>query len=1367
MNRIRFGGLAAAILFLLAAPARAGSITGRLIDDAGRPVAGAKVTWEPFRSDEERLVAASRGADPAPAGETATDAEGKFRVVLDKPGMLSSIRILSAGPSVLLEGPYEAAETTDLEEIQLPAVEKVSGRVTDEAGKAVSGAKVRLGGVELFGEDTRFYAETVTGSDGAYTFSGAPEGAREMTVRAPGFVPFQRTRLDRRSAAEKVSLKRGGTVRGTVLDRSGQPAAGAIVMVGAVATEADAAGAYRLEGVVAGSRSVEAFWKDDFAARKDAVAVRKGEEVEVALRLARASSISGTVIDEKTRRPVAGASVRAGSSALAMRLGGETPGPLRRARSDARGRFRIGGLLPRRYTVSTARDGYLSTSIEGVVASIDGRSSVALALTPAASITGTVTSEDGKPIAGARVRLPRAGGPMAMLMRNPGASLLGEQGARTRTDGSYRLKQLPASRSVTVEASKEGFAAARKHGLALKAGETVRSVNLTLPRGLEARGQVINAAGEPVAGAEVRISPAERGGEEGGIRIVTRMMRRDKPDAVTGRDGSFAVSGLEEGDVTAAVSHPDFAEKSFSGLSVKSKEKNEWPPFALATGASITGFVRDAQGAPIVGANVGAFGEGSGMRESSSDLDGSFRIQGLGADRPVMLNARADGYAWVQKSVTPPAEGVVITLKTSGIVRGRVEEADTKRPVTDFSVGSFPMRGGGGFMIRMGGGPQEKAFQSADGSFELAEVPPGRWSIRASAPGYRSAEVSPVEVAEGETKEGIVVSLKKGGALSGRVLDPRRGTGVANASVTWQEPSPGAPGRQAAALMARLSGSENATTTDADGRFQLDGLPEGKITLTASHADFLDASKEVDADVRDVEITLSTGGTLAGTVVGRDGRSPVVGASVALSALGDTMFGFGGTEPARTDGAGNFLFEHLAAGRYRVSASAAAGQAPPKEVVLTEGQRLDGVLLAMATGTTVKGTVAGLPAGSLGGVRISAGARDYSGSATTDESGRFLLRDVPPGSLRIVASTAMLSGRNVVKNFEVPEGASELPVEIVFETGSRLSGRITRGDRPVASAFVNASPDPPSPTGSRASAQTDDDGRYVLEGLTDGSYQLFVSGQGVSYRKSLEVAGDTTGDIHIPAVSISGVVTEASSSEPIEGVLVRAEASGESTGMGLRQAVTDSRGFYSLEGLDSATYRLTARKEGYQPKEQPVTVGSSSHEVNLALARGAGLQISASDGQTGLPLRGVTLSAYAGGRAAFTGAVALDSEGKGEISSLAPGTYSLYVFSQGYAPRVLPVVSVPSGPLAVALTPGGRVEVRSDALVNARILDGTGTAYVLNPYRTDGRVNAAPPLTVWENVAPGTYQLLVTTPTGEKSYPFTVTEGRTTAVEVR
>jgi hypothetical protein len=195
---------------------------------------------------------------------------------------------------------------------------------------------------------------------------------------------------------------------------------------------------------------------------------------------------------------------------------------------------------------------------------------------------------------------------------------------------------------------------------------------------------------------------------------------------------------------------------------------------------------------------------------------------------------------------------------------------------------------------------------------------------------------------------------------------------------------------------------------------------------------------------------------------------------------------------------------------------------------------------------------------------------------------------------------------------------------------------------------------------------------------------------------------------------------------------------------------------------------MNARKAGYQSKTQTVNVAGDSAQADLAMDRGTGLSIRANDGLTGLPLRGVSVVVFGGGGGvAFSGSVSLDSTGKGEITSLAPGVYAFYIFSNGYSPRSFPSVQVPTSILPVVLTPGGRVEVRPIVPVSGRIVDASGAAYLLGPYRLDGRVNPAPPVTVWDNFTPGSYQLFVTGANGEAAYPFTVSEGRTTTLDVK
>jgi len=95
-------------------PALAGSIAGRLLDPAGQPIAGAKVQWLPHRDDDQAALDRTSNRDPSPLGETSTDAQGRFRAVLDRPGAIS-LRIFAPGhPSIRLAGPYDPADDTAL-----------------------------------------------------------------------------------------------------------------------------------------------------------------------------------------------------------------------------------------------------------------------------------------------------------------------------------------------------------------------------------------------------------------------------------------------------------------------------------------------------------------------------------------------------------------------------------------------------------------------------------------------------------------------------------------------------------------------------------------------------------------------------------------------------------------------------------------------------------------------------------------------------------------------------------------------------------------------------------------------------------------------------------------------------------------------------------------------------------------------------------------------------------------------------------------------------------------------------------------------------------------------------------------------------
>src|SRR5262249_30910063 len=150
-------------------------------------------------------------------------------------------------------------------------------------------------------------------------------------------------------------------------------------------------------------------------------------------------------------------------------------------------------------------------------------------------------------------------------------------------------------------------------------------------------------------------------------------------------------------------------------------------------------------------------GEGAEPSPTATDATGAFRVGNLAKGRALMLAAVAPGVASSSRSVTPPAEGVTIVLGKAGTIPGEVVDGATGTPIPAFSVGAAPAArgrrgfgGGGAGAAGFGGGAPAQTYYAEDGSFELS-VAPGSWNVRATADGYRPADVSNIDLDAGET----------------------------------------------------------------------------------------------------------------------------------------------------------------------------------------------------------------------------------------------------------------------------------------------------------------------------------------------------------------------------------------------------------------------------------------------------------------------------------------------------------------------------------------------------------------------------------------------------------------------------------------
>jgi protocatechuate 3,4-dioxygenase beta subunit len=1354
---------AAAALAASASAASGGEIRGRvLVDD--KPAAGVAVSVLPFENGFERARREARREGPPAALATATTKpDGSFAAIVTAPAG-TSVRLAFSGGGTApreLETILDAAGD-DAGEVRLPRAAALAGRVTDERGGPVVGATVTLwpGGerVQAFfdGARARGVEQTATTkADGTFRFEAASAEGNRLRVEAPAFATLERQPVRAGAVARPLTLAVGQVLKGSVTlpDRKTKAKGALVRFEGRTQTtrwvETRADGSFLLDGAPREPGTVVA----DAGDRGRATAVLAAGAAEpLQIALAPVATLGGRVVDAESARPLAG-----------VRLVARGEGSVFETRSLADGRYLFRGLGPRRYRLSAEDDRFVPwTRSVNVAAGQAETQDVPLAR--AAVLAGRVVNEDGAPIEGARVTLTR-GGESAFRAFMRGVE--GEPAVRTGRDGTFRATRLAAGENQRLDVRHDDYEERSIGGVSLTAGTVKSGLTVVMRRGLTLRGVVKDEEGRPLAGAEVNLSSARqfragRGGVQMQLIGPGSLVRRE-----SGADGRFEFRGLKGGEYTLQARRPGFTRAILDPVNVK-EGPAEPIELMLKPGSTVSGVLRDKSGNGASGWYVSArpAGQGGGppmggyRTEEPTGPDGAFLLEGLTAGESYDLQVVGQaGLGPRRAGVTAPAEGIELTVTGAGQIRGRVVDADSGRVIPAFEVRYQPDgQGGMRFVMRAGPGgggrgPYERQpFHAEDGTFVIEDVAAGRWSVEAFAPGYQPGRTAGVVVAEGEATEGIEVRLSKGGVVSGRVVESRTGKPILDATVR-AEPSGGG-----GMMMMRMGGEggDNEATTDADGRYELTGLAPGSWTVTATHAEWSESS--VGVEIKDAPATadlrLGRGGSVGGSVLA--GGRPVAGAQVTISAAGESAMrpgmGFmgGGEQTALSDEGGRFRFERLTPGRYTLGASLRDQSSGPAEAVVT-GDDAQEVQLTLAEGALVRGVVTGLPDAQLTGLTVSAQGPDFFATARTSAGGSFEISGVPEGtlSLRANAGDFMTGSRSASATVTIGPGQAEATAEIRFEAGLRVDGRVTRGGRPVTEAMVTAFPDG---GGSRrsASARTDESGGYVLEGLDEGRYNFTASGDaGAPIRKVVDLTGDTTVDLEAPPARLAGTVVESETGRPVGEVAVRIEDDGGGGMRFVNMASTDSTGRFAFEDMEPKRYRVSFQKPAYQVETRDLTAAEES-DLRIELKRGEGLQVEARDGIFATPLRGLMVRVSdASGAPVFAGGVSLDSDGRGEVPSLKPGTYEVRAESSGYAPVSLPGVAVPSRTLSLALTPGGSLEIQAGpttlALPQAsgRLIGADGRPYMWSVFTTDGKIRLTSPVRRLENVAPGRYSFEV------------------------
>jgi len=461
----------------------------------------------------------------------------------------------------------------------------------------------------------------------------------------------------------------------------------------------------------------------------------------------------------------------------------------------------------------------------------------------------------------------------------------GHFGFHPGQEGSYELAAVAAEGFLP-------FAPELGHSpivLYARKGRGVRGVRVQLTPRVDYVGLVLTPEGEPAVGATVRELEQDREG----LSLV------DSPDDYrTDADGQFHFHALD-GAVLEA-SHPDYdrgrAKLDFSAQVSHRLTIRLGPPGSAPAQCAIRGTVRGADGEPIEDARVSARSERSGARSDRSiphpgahtlsDDGGSFLLEGLDVDSFTVV---AQGHPLAPRTVRGvqcPTDGLDLTLEDGLSVWGTVRDAASSEAIPSFAV-----------VVTEPSGPLthdvvwvESTFD-AEGRYEIAALSPGKYRITVLAHGFASAPERDIALESAPVRADF--SLSRGSRLWGTVVSRKSGGGIEGAKVSLE----GQLGRGPRGLPLTTS-----ARSDAEGRFELLGVPTGEQTLMVAaaehHGRIVSGLMVQGAELGPIQVELTK------TKEDESPRIELAGIGAVLSAEGDALIIGGLLEGGGADEAG-------------------------------------------------------------------------------------------------------------------------------------------------------------------------------------------------------------------------------------------------------------------------------------------------------------------------------------------------------------------------------------------------------------------------------------------------------------------------------
>ena len=281
-------------------------------------------------------------------------------------------------------------------------------------------------------------------------------------------------------------------------------------------------------------------------------------------------------------------------------------------------------------------------------------------------------------------------------------------------------------------------------------------------------------------------------------------------------------------------------------------------------------------------------------------------------------------------------------------------------------------------------------------------------------------------------------------------------------------------------------------------------------------------------------------------------------------------------------------------------------------------------------------------------------------AARTDETGRFQIDRLSEGSIQVEISAVGFQSQQLDQ--ELAKG-KETSLRVALTGTAALTGLVVNGvsQLPLSDAEVVI-------PGTELKTNSDDEGRFRVEGLRSGSIEFQVTRDGFpSCKTTADLNPDQETDVKVELTGeaiLIGQVVEAVNEQPITGAKVAIADAGQS-------AETDETGWFALKQAPAGSVTIEVSADGFATEDRE-TILAAGKERNIprVMMRGAanltGDVVTAGDGK---PVAGATVQVAETRFSAKT-----DEKGHFSLPGIRTGAAQISIQAEGYLSQKMDVM---------------------------------------------------------------------------------------------